>query len=206
MAVVGRIARPHGIRGHLIVNPDTDFPQDRFVADAKLFIRREGRVEAVTITSVRFQQARPVIGLQGVEDMNAAQTLSGAELRVPVDRLMPLPAGVFYQHDLIGCTVVTQSGSSVGAVRDVEGAAGATRLVVESSDGELLIPLAAEICIGIDTGTRRIVIVPPEGLLTLNAPDGRGPRAERRALARQKAKNARGMRRGAGPRRRSSTS
>lgn len=184
MAVVGRIARPHGIRGQLIVNPDTDFPQDRFVPDAELFIRRGDRVEAVTITSVRFQQARPVIGLQGVDDMNAAQTYAGVELRIPMDRLMALPAGVFYQHDLIGCTVMTKSGEAVGAVRDVEGTAGATRLVVDSSDGELLIPLAAEICIGIDTQARRIVIAPPEGLLTLNAPDARGSRAERRQLER----------------------
>lgn len=196
MAVVGRIARPHGIRGQLIVNPDTDFPQDRFVPDARLFVRRGDGVEAVTVTSVRFQQARPVIGLQGVDDMNAAQTYAGAELRIPVERLMPLPAGMFYQHDLIGCTVVTDGGAGVGAVRGVEGTAGATRLVVDSSDGELLIPLAAAICVLIDTQARRIVIAPPEGLLTLNAADPRGSRAERRQVS----KEAHARRGGAGAR------
>lgn len=202
MAAIGRIARPHGIRGQLIVNPDTDFPQDRFVPDARLFIRRGDRVEAVTVTSVRFQRERPVLGLQGVDDMNTAQTYAGVELRIPVDRLMPLPAGVFYHHDLIGCAVMTKGDEAVGTVRDVEGTAGATRLVVDSSHGELLIPLAAEICVAIDTQARRIVIAPPEGLLTLNAPDARGSRAERRQLVR----NSRGRRAGAGESSRPGTS
>ncbi|MBM3769825.1 MAG: 16S rRNA processing protein RimM [Acidimicrobiia bacterium] len=183
MAVVGRIARPHGIRGQMIVNPDTDFPQDRFVPDATFFVRRGDAVEAVTITSVRFQQQRPVIGLRGVGDMNAALGYAGAELRIPIDRLVTLPTGVFYQHDLVGCTVVTEDGTAVGTVRDVEGAAGATRLVVDAGDGELLIPFAAEICVAIETQARRIAIVPPEGLLTLNAPGPRGSRAARRGAS-----------------------
>ena len=60
MALVGRIARPHGIRGQVIVNLETDFPEDRFRPGAQLFVRRNGVVEAVTVTTVRFQQERPV--------------------------------------------------------------------------------------------------------------------------------------------------
>ena len=56
---------------------------------------------------MRFQQGRPVIGLDGVETMNDAEALAGAELRVPVERLAPLPAGTFYRHDLVGCEVET---------------------------------------------------------------------------------------------------
>lgn len=180
MALVGRIARPHGIRGQVIVNPDTDFPHDRFVPDAVLFVRRGEAVEGVTITSVRFQQERPVIGLRGIADVNAAQEYAGAELRIPMDQLMRLPDGAFYQHDLIGCAVVTEDGTACGVVRGIDGTAEATRLVVDSNGNELLIPLAVEICVGIEPAARRIVIAPPEGLLTLNAADPRGSRAERR--------------------------
>jgi hypothetical protein len=65
MAVVGRVARPHGIRGQVIVNPETDFPEERFHPGAELFVNRAGRAEPITITTVRFQQQRPVIGLRG---------------------------------------------------------------------------------------------------------------------------------------------
>lgn len=169
MAVVGRIARAHGIRGQVIVNLETDFPGERFQPGAELFINRSGRVEPITITTVRFQQGRPVIGLRGVDDMNAAVALAGSELRVPLDRLAALPPHTFYRHDLIGCAVQTRRGESVGTVSDVEGTTSGSRLVVDSPAGEVLIPLAAEICTTIDPARKRIVVDPPEGLLELNS-------------------------------------
>ena len=170
MAIVGRIARPHGIRGQVIVNPETDFPGERFHPGAELFVNRSGRAEPITVTTVRFQQARPVIGLLGVEDMNAAAGLAGIELRVPIDRLAILPPDTFYRHDLIGCTVETTAGTVIGCVDDVEGTIGGSRLVVmPGGGGEVLVPLAAAICTVIDPVGKRIVIDPPDGLLELNA-------------------------------------
>jgi len=172
MALVGRIARAHGIRGQVIVNLETDFPEERFQPGAELFVERAGRVEPLTITTVRFQRERPVIGLRGVETMNDAEALAGHELRVPVDRLAALPDGVFYRHDLIGCRVATTRGETIGIVSDVEGTMSGSRLVVEGPDGEVLIPLAAEICTTIDPASKRIVIDPPDGLIDANARRG----------------------------------
>lgn len=168
MALVGRIARAHGIRGQVIVNAETDFPDARFHPGAELFVERRGLVEPVTLTTVRFQNGRPVIGLAGVDTMNDAETFAGCELRVPIDRLAPLPAGTHYRHDLIGCRVETADGAEVGVVADVEGTMGGSRLVVNGARGEILIPLAAHICTAVDTAGKRIVIDPPEGLLDLN--------------------------------------
>src|ERR1700720_1834338 len=97
MAVVGRIARAHGIRGQVIVNPETDFPRERFQPGAELFIQRGGHLETLSITTVRFHQERPVIGFRGIDDMDAADELAGAELRVPREWLPALPEGTFYR-------------------------------------------------------------------------------------------------------------
>jgi 16S rRNA processing protein RimM len=169
MAVVGRIARAHGIRGQVIVNPESDFAADRFQAGGELFLERGGAVEAIRITTSRFHRDRPVIGIAGVETMNDAEALAGKELRVPVDRLAALPAGTFYRHDLIGCRVETIAGQPVGVVDDVEGTIGRSRLVVKGAGGEILIPLASEICRTIDPVGKRIVVDPPAGLLDLNS-------------------------------------
>jgi 16S rRNA processing protein RimM len=171
MAVVGRIARAHGIRGHLVVNLETDFPDDRFRAGAEVFIERAGRVDAMRLTSVRFANGRPIVGLAGIDTRNEAEALSGRELRVPVGQLRALPSGTFYRHDLIGCRVETRAGAVVGVVRDVEGTVAGSRLVLEAPTGEIQIPLASEICTEIDTGAKRIVVEPPEGLLDLNVRD-----------------------------------
>ena len=168
MAVVGVIARPHGIRGQVIVNPATDFPEERFGSGATLFVRKEGRIQPVTVTTFRMQQVRPVIGIDGVTDMDAARELAGLEFRVPVESLVALPEGMFYNHDLVGCLVVTTDGVEVGTVSAVEGDAANTRLVVQTEAGEVLVPLALQICTAIEPEARRIVIAPPEGLIELN--------------------------------------
>jgi 16S rRNA processing protein RimM len=168
MAVVGRIARAHGIRGQVIVNPETDFPDERFQPGAELFIERGGRVDTITVTTARFQHERPVIGIAGVETMNDAAALAGQEMRVPVAWLTALPADTFYRHDLIGCHVATRDGRTVGLVRDVEGTLAGSRLVVDGVGGEVLIPLVSAICTLVDPAAKRIVIDPPDGLLEVN--------------------------------------
>ena len=171
MAVVGRIARPHGIRGQVVVNLETDFPHERFQAGAEFFVKRTPaavNVERLVIATVRFHNERPIVGFEGVDDMNQAKALGGTELRVPLDRLAALPPATFYRHDLVGCAVERLDGSRIGQVTDVEGSLGGSRLVVSTERGEVLVPLAAEICRSIDPAGKRIVIEPPDGLLELN--------------------------------------
>jgi 16S rRNA processing protein RimM len=171
MAVVGRIARPHGIRGQVVVNLETDFPHERFQAGAEFFVKRTPaavNVERLVISTVRFHNERPIVGFEGVDDMNHAKALGGTELRVPLDRLAALPPATFYRHDLVGCAVERLDGSHIGQVTEVEGSLGGSRLVVSTERGDVLVPLVAEICRSIDPAGKRIVIEPPDGLIELN--------------------------------------
>jgi 16S rRNA processing protein RimM len=169
MAVVARVARPHGNRGEVIVNPATDFPAARFRVGAVVYVNCSGNIESLALTTVRFHRDRPILGLRGIETIDQAERLADVELRVPIDELLPLPAGTFYRHDLIGCRVVTGAGLEVGTVTAVEGELGGSRLVVQGTHGEILIPLAADICSVVDVANRKIVVTPIEGLLDLNA-------------------------------------
>ena len=168
MVLVGRIARAHGNRGQVIVNPATDFPEERFKPGSVLHIRRGDTSEPMTVENVRFHRGRPIVGLVGIDTMNAAEALAGTELRVGVDALQPLPARSYYHHDLIGCTVVTVHGEAIGRVKSVDGDGAGSRLVVENTNGEVLIPMVEGICVAVDVAGRRIVVAPPEGLLGLN--------------------------------------
>jgi 16S rRNA processing protein RimM len=168
MVVVGRIAKPHGLRGNVVVNPETDFIEERFRTGATLWARRNGRKEALTIASARVQNGRPVIVFEGLATLDDVEPLSGLELRVPEDDLQPLEAGRYYEHQLLGCMVEGPGGESIGPVVRVEGGAGGSRLVVAGARGEILIPFALDICVAIDVAAKRIRIDPPEGLLELN--------------------------------------
>jgi 16S rRNA processing protein RimM len=128
----------------------------------------------------------------GVDRVEAAEGLRGVGLWIAAADRPPLEPGRFYETDLIGCRVETVAGEAVGTVRRVDGAPGASVLVVDGAGGEVLVPLAEDICRVIDPGARRIAIDPPAGLLELNAPPAT-PRPERREQAWRR-------RRGASPR------
>jgi 16S rRNA processing protein RimM len=168
MVLVGRIARPHGLRGQVIVNPETDFVDDRFVSGATMWVRSGQGDQELTIASARVQNGRPVVSFEGFSNVDAAERLAGLELRVPEHSLQALDDGVYYQHQLIGCVVETVGGGRIGRVSRVDGGAGGSLLAVGGERGEVLIPFARHICVEVDIDARRIRIDPPEGLLELN--------------------------------------
>jgi 16S rRNA processing protein RimM len=167
LILIGRIARTHGIRGDVIVNPETDFPGERFVEGRVLQLEMAGRSEPITIASVRFHHGRPIVGFAGVDTMDAAEALLGAELRMPEAELPPLPAGTYYRHDLVGCEVTDTKGQAIGRVTSVDGPLERSRLVIAGPRGEVMVPMVDGICVRVDPGTRMIVIDPPAGLLDL---------------------------------------
>jgi 16S rRNA processing protein RimM len=169
MVVVGRVARPHGIRGQVIVNPETDFVEDRFSVGATFWTRSVRGDEQLTVASARVQNGRPVIGFEGFSSIKDVERLAGLDLRVPEAELQPLDQGRYYHHELIGCAVETVGGERVGDVVKVESGAAGSLLAVEGPRGEVLIPLASEICVDIDVEAKRIRIDPPDGLLDVNA-------------------------------------
>jgi 16S rRNA processing protein RimM len=167
--LVGRVARAHGHRGQVIVNLDTDFPEARFAVGQVLQVGAGERFEPRKIESVRFHQGRPVIALEGIDSMNAAEALAGAELKIAAADVAPLPDGTFYRHDLVGCEVRDRGAHVIGRVTGVEGTMERSCLVVAGPEGrDVLIPMVAEICVRVDPASRVIVIDPPEGLLVLN--------------------------------------
>jgi 16S rRNA processing protein RimM len=168
MVLVGRIARPHGVRGQVIVNPETDFVEERFASGATMWTRSERGDETLTIASARVQNGRPVIGFEGFSSIEAVERLAGLELRVPESTLQTLGEGVYYQHQLVGCAVEHVGGERIGEVTRVDGGSGGSLLAVGNARGEILIPLARHICVEIDVAARRIRVDPPEGLLELN--------------------------------------
>jgi 16S rRNA processing protein RimM len=182
LVLVGQVARPHGLHGEVVVNPETDFPEERFAPGAQLLMR-QGRAEdskssalpratgsetMVTIASVRFHNGRPIVRFEGRNAIEAVEMLGGATLWIRADSRPPLPEGHYYHDALIGCDVETVAGERVGQVTRIDVFGSAPLLAVTDGRHEMLIPLAEAICVRIDPAARRIVIDPPDGLLDVN--------------------------------------
>lgn len=172
MALVGRVAKPHGLRGDVVVNPETDFVEERFAVGETLWTKSDRGEEALTISTVRVQNGRPVVRFDGFSRIEDVERLAGLELRVPEEALQPLGEHTYYQHQLVGCAVETTSGEGIGNVTRVDGGVGGSLLVVEGPRGEVLVPLTLAICVEIHVEAKRIRIEPPEGLIELNETRG----------------------------------
>jgi len=183
MVVVGKVVRPHGLRGEVVVVPETDFGEQRFAAAAKVWRMTPGGIGALTISCSQRRAGRWVVGFDGVTTVEAAEGLRGAELRIPEDARMPLGPDEYYLYDLVGCRVMTSDGAAVGQVKAVYTGAGGALLGVDRAGEEVLVPLVKAMCPVIDVAGRKIVVDPPEGLLDVNVAEpgaGRKGRGKRR--------------------------
>src|SRR5215467_434997 len=145
--VVGRVGRPHGLRGDVIVEVRTDDPGKRFAAGAVLATDPADR-GPLTVAASRWHSGRLLVRFAGCADRDAARALRDTVLSIDSAELAPLAdPREFYDHELIGLRVETNMGEHVGAVADVLHH-GQDLLVVdgagERSGAEILIPFVAE--------------------------------------------------------------
>jgi 16S rRNA processing protein RimM len=193
--IVARILRPRGNKGEVAAELLTDFPK-RLTEMTEVFIGASDRAQAdeprlIALKSCWLSQnhkGQAVFHFEGCNSISEAEKFRGHDVFLPIEKRVKLGPGQYFVDDLIGCrvfetleraSVVSSSPCSLatapallGVVRDVqftgEGVSGTPILAVDTSSGELLVPLAEDICSNIDTRARRIDVVLPEGLRDLN--------------------------------------
>lgn len=191
---MARILRARGNKGEVAAEILTDFPE-RLTELREVFVREADADSAprrVPVKSCWLSQnhrGQAVFHFEGMESISDAEKLRGLEVLLPFEQRVALPVGHYFVSELIGCSVfenaaappvvssspcfLAEAPSLLGTVRDVQFAgeevAGTPLLEVETAQGEVLIPLAADICTKIDILARRIDVVLPEGLRELNA-------------------------------------
>jgi len=165
---VARAVRTRGLKGEIVAELLTDFP-DRFeLVDQLTAIAPGGERKVVELEDFWFQNERVVLKFAGYDDVEKASELVGYEFAVPESARVPLPEGHFYDWELEGCIVKVVDGPAIGSVRAVLKTGATEILEVEDHQGvKRLIPLASSIVLEIDIPGKTIVVDPPEGLLDL---------------------------------------
>ncbi len=167
--VVGRVGRPHGVRGAITVDVHTDEPDTRFAVGAVLTTDPLA-AGPLTVGSVRWHSGRLLVEFAGITDRTQAEGLRGTWLTMDsAQATSPEDPDEFYDHELVGLAVVTTSGESVGVVTDVRHH-GQDLLVIQPTEPRrdgLLVPFVAAIVPEVDVAAGRLVIDPPPGLLDL---------------------------------------
>jgi 16S rRNA processing protein RimM len=159
--VVGRITRAHGVGGEVAVLVLTEVPQ-RFDEGSRLFLD-DGR--RLIVSDTRTHRGRLLVRFEGVPDRTAAERLVGRDLVVAKSESPALPEGSYWDHQLVGCVVETESGASLGEVRDVIHTAANDVWSAADADGrETLIPAIADVVASVDVAAKRIVVRSVPGL------------------------------------------
>lgn len=190
---MARILRARGNKGEVAAEILTDFPE-RLAKLQEVFLGApQGNAEprGVALKSCWLSQnhrGQIVFHFEGVNSISEAERLRASEVLLPLEQRVVLPTAQYFVSDLIGCSVfetpanlpgvasspcsLAEAPALLGTVRDVqfpgEEMPGTPLLEVDTSQGELLIPLAQDICTKIDPPARRIDVVLPEGLRDLN--------------------------------------
>jgi len=164
LIAIARITRPRGIRGELVAEVLTDFPE-RFddLKNATAVLPNGGRRE-LKIENAWFQNERVVLKFDGIDSIEAGEELRDAEICVSESDAVELEEGEFFDWQLEGCEALTVGGVSLGTVKELMRTGGTEVLVIEG-EKEYLVPFAESICTEVDIENKRIVIDPPEGLL-----------------------------------------
>ena len=165
--MVGRIGRPHGVRGEVTVEVRTDDPDLRFVPGAVLRTDPAER-GPITITGVHWHSGTLLLRLEGVDSREAAEAVRNTELLVDVADLPEIEdPDSFYDFQLVGLSARLPDDSVLGEVTAVRHEAQDLLVVRRPEGGDVLIPFVSAIVTTVDLDGGFVVVDPPEGLLEL---------------------------------------
>ncbi len=158
---IGEVVAPFGRAGEVKVRYETDFPE-RFKKLEKVCLRQPtGQPRLFSIENVRQHKGQALVKLEGVESINDANILRGAQVQIRRTEAVPLPPDSYYAVDLIGAEVYTKEGRLLGKLEQI--------LPYPAQDlykvGEILIPAVKQIVVCVDLEGKRIVVDPPEGII-----------------------------------------
>lgn len=163
--VVGRVGRPHGIRGDVTVDVRTDDPDARF-APGTAIATDPAEAGPLVVEQARWHSGTLLLRFAGVDDRTAAEGLRGTVLVIDSEQLPPTEdPDEFHDHELVGLTVVLTDGTEVGTLKEIGHAAQDLLIVQRPGGSEALIPFVRALVPEVDLPGGRIVVDPPPGLL-----------------------------------------
>jgi 16S rRNA processing protein RimM len=168
--LVGRLRKPHGLKGDCAIFPLTDEPEAVFAPGRKVWVKDlAGEVIAGPLTIARSRKFHRewLVGFEGHDRIEAVEAWRGTFLAAPASELRQPDPDEVYLHELAGFAVRDPSGTPLGVVSDVaEGPAGLI-LTVQGPKREFLLPFRKEFVKQVDREGKKLVVDLPEGLMDL---------------------------------------
>jgi len=161
--VVGFLRRPHGVKGEILMDVHTDFPE-RLKTSMTVYVGDE--YQPMVIASRRTHGAGMLIRFRGIKNPEDAGLYRNTWIYVPTANRPELPEGEYYHHQLIGLNVVTDDGSDLGTLVDILETGANDVYVVRGADGkETLLPAIPPVILDIQLADRQMRVHLLDGLI-----------------------------------------
>lgn len=162
---IGRVVRAHGVRGELSVAVLTDFPE-RFGTTEWVYLGNEFEAEPYRLKKHRWHQKNVLLTLDEVNDRTEAEQLTGLLVQVPIEEAIPLPEGDYYLYQIMGLTVVTVQGETLGVISDIlETKANDVYIVSRPDQTEVLLPAIPDVIKLVDLEKGQVIVELIDGLI-----------------------------------------
>jgi len=165
LVTIAKIVKTRGLRGELVADILTDFP-DRFDHLKKVFaVKPSGETLELEIEKFWFQKGRIVFKFVGLDSIEEAEKLRDCSVCIAEEEIVELEEGEFFDWELAECAVETIDGENLGKVSELMRTGGTEILIVKGAKKDYLIPFAEAICVEVDIENKLIKVDAPEGLL-----------------------------------------
>ena len=165
LVAIANIVRTRGLKGEVVADVLTDFPERFELLDFVTAVRESGERFELTIEKFWFQSGRVIFKFANYDSIESGEKLRNVEICVSESDAVELKDDEFFEWQLAGCAVETVDGTPIGKVRELMRTGGTELLVVQGETKEYLIPFATAICVEVDIENKLIKVDPPEGLL-----------------------------------------
>jgi len=159
--VVGRVLRPHGVRGELLLEALTDSPGPLNGVDT---VYLGDAAAPYPLAGAHLHRGRLLIRLQDCADRDAAEAFRGQLVQIRIGDAAPPPPGSYYYHQIVGLAVVTEEGEALGEVTEILETGSNDVYVVSGPSGEILLPALTSVILKVDLEAKRMTVHLLEGL------------------------------------------
>jgi 16S rRNA processing protein RimM len=165
LIAIAKIVKTRGLRGEVVADILTDFPERFELLDKVSIVKTNGETLETELEKFWFQKDRVILKFKGFDKIETAEALRNSEVCIPESETVKLEADEFYDWELQECEVETVEGEKLGRVKELMRTGGTEILVVQGETKDYLIPFAETICVEVDVENKLIKVDAPEGLL-----------------------------------------
>jgi 16S rRNA processing protein RimM len=164
---LGKITKPHGLKGEVTIWLDVDIPENYIDLDG-LFLEIKGQLVPYIIEELQIRGKKSIVKFEDINSIEATEPIIDAEAYLPIKKLPKLKGKQFYYHEVIGYQIFdNNSQKDLGELKAIYESTGQDLFAVDINETEVLIPIIDNFLDAVDHAEKRIHVTLPDGLLDI---------------------------------------